>query len=101
MINILNPQKTIDLYKQGYFPMAENANSDKINFYKPTKRFVIPIKSFHVPKKLFRYYKKTDFNFKINSNFTGVIDSCSKITNKRKETWINSIIRNTYINLFN
>ena len=79
--------------------MAENAYSDEISFYKPKKRFIIPIKSFHIPKRLFLDFKKTNFNFKINSNFIQVIDNCSEINKKRKETWINPIIKNTYIHL--
>ena len=79
--------------------MAENAYSEEINFYKPKIRFIIPIKKFHIPKKLFSNFKKTSFNFKINTNFKEVIDNCKKINKKRKDTWINSIIRNTYINL--
>ena len=99
MIKIIDPKKLIQLYKQGYFPMAENAHSEEINFYKPKLRFIIPIDSFHIPKKLFTEYKKTNLIFKINSNFVNVIDSCSAINEKRKETWINPIIRNSYINL--
>ena len=99
MIKTINTEKIIQLYKQGYFPMAENAYSEEINFYKPKIRFIIPIKKFHIPKKLFSNFKKTSFNFKINTNFKEVIDNCKKINKKRKDTWINSIIRNTYINL--
>ena len=100
MIKIINSQKLIELYKQGYFPMAKNSYSEKISFYKPEKRFIIPINSFHIPKKLFSDFKKTSFNFKINHQFIKIIDNCSKINKKRKETWINPIIRNTYINLY-
>jgi len=99
LIKTINTEKIIQLYKQGYFPMAENAYSEEINFYKPKIRFIIPIKKFHIPKKLFSNFKKTSFNFKINTNFKEVIDNCKKINKKRKDTWINSIIRNTYINL--
>ena len=34
----INSKKLIQLYKKGYFPMAENAYSDEISFYKPKKR---------------------------------------------------------------
>lgn len=99
MTKIIDPEKIIQLYKQGYFPMAENAYSEEINFYKPKIRFIVPIKSFHIPKKLFSDFKKTTFNFKINTNFKEVIEGCKKIKKKRKDTWINPIIKNSYINL--
>ena len=81
--------------------MAESSFSEEINFYKPQKRFIIPIKSFHIPKKLLSDYKKTNFRFEINKNFSEVINSCSKINEKRKDTWINTIIKDSYINLHN
>ena len=101
MIKIIDPQKIIQLYKKGYFPMAENAFNEKINLFKPEKRFIIPIHNFHIPKKLFLKYKKSSFKFKVNYQFSEVIELCSKINNKRKETWINPIIKDTYINLHN
>ena len=81
--------------------MAENSFSDKVNFYKPSKRFIIPIKNFHIPRKLFSEFKKTNYNFKINLNFTYIINKCSLTNEKRSETWINSLLKNSYINLFN
>ena len=99
MIKKIDFIKLIGLYKQGYFPMADSAVSEDVAFYKPKKRFIIPIKNFHIPKKLFSEFKKTNFNFLINNNFSKVIDNCSKINEKRKDTWINSIIKNSYIDL--
>ena len=58
MIQSINPQMVIQMYKKGYFPMAENSLDEEINFYKPLKRFVIPINNFHLPKKLFKEFKK-------------------------------------------
>ena len=79
--------------------MAESSVSEDIDFYKPRIRFIIPIKSFHIPKKLFSEFKKTNLNFKINTNFAEVINNCSEINKKRNETWINPIIIDSYINL--
>ena len=80
--------------------MANNAKSEKINFYKPEKRFIIPINSFHIPKKLFSEFKKAKYQFVINSNFSSVIDNCAKVRTKDNETWINQIIKDTYIELY-
>ena len=80
----------------GYFPMAENAKSEEINIYRPEKRFIIPIDSFHKPKKLFSDFKKTKYQFTINSNFLSVIENCAKIRKKENETWINQTIIDIY-----
>ena len=62
MIQFLDPQILIQMYKKGYFPMAENSLDKKINFYKPLKRFVIPINDFHLPRKLFKEFKKKNIH---------------------------------------
>ena len=80
--------------------MAENAVNDRINFYKPKNRFIIPIDSFHTPRKLYNDFKKTEFTFNINSNFSEVINLCSNPRKNNPETWINQTIKNTYNKLF-
>ena len=79
--------------------MANNADSEVINLYKPKKRFIIPINNFHVPKKLFKLFKKNTFTFKINNNFESVISKCQLANRKDNGTWINSIILDSYLNL--
>ena len=58
MTHHINPQMLLQMYKRGYFPMAESSLDKEINFYKPLKRFVIPINNFHLPAKLFKEFKK-------------------------------------------
>ena len=79
--------------------MAESANSSEIHFFKPQKRFIIPIYSFHLPRKLFSEYKKNKFTFCINSNFKTVIENCGTPRKIDNETWINEIIKKTYVQL--
>ena len=79
--------------------MAENARKEEISFYKPKTRFIIPIKSFHIPKKLFSEFKKQTYHFAINYDLYAVINNCSK-ARKNSETWINSIIKDTYFELY-
>jgi len=99
LIQIIKTNQIIELYKKGYFPMANNAESEEINFYKPEKRFIIPIKSFHIPKKLFSEFKKKQYQFTINTDFISVIKHCT-YNRKKNETWINEIIKDTYVELF-
>jgi len=98
-MKVLTTQKVLDLYKKGFFPMAESAESAEINFYKPNMRFIIPIELFHIPKKLHREYKKQKFKFLINTDFSSVINNCSKSRKGDNNTWINTIIKNIYIKL--
>ena len=95
MIEILDPIKIIDLYTKGFFPMAENENSNNIKFYKPDKRCLIPIYAFHLPKRLFKDFKKNNHKLTLDSVFQDVINNCSLPRKKEKNTWINEVIKNT------
>mgnify|MGYP006093747701 FL=1 len=79
--------------------MAEDGKSNKISFYKPEKRFIIPIDSFHIPRKLFSEFKKNKYQFLINYNFPLVIKNCARVRKTSNETWINQIIIDTFIQL--
>ena len=69
MKKIIPAKNLLDFYKKGFFPMAENFDSEFINLYQPKKRFIIPINKFHVPKKLFKLFRRNTYTFKINNNF--------------------------------
>ena len=99
MNKIIELNSLIEFYKNAYFPMAESKFDDKIKFYKPKFRFIIPISNFRYPRKLFNDFKKTKFNFKVDQNFAKVIELCKEVKRKDKNTWINSIILNTFIEL--
>ena len=99
MIEILDPQKLINLYTKGFFPMAESVTINEIKFYKPIKRLVIPINDFHLPKKLFRKFKKNIYTFTLNNNFEEVINQCASPRKNNNDTWINPAIKNSYIQL--
>ena len=99
MSKIIPSKDLIEFYKKGFFPMADNASSEKINLYQPKERFIIPIKNFHVPRKLFKLFKKNMYTFKINNDFENVISKCQLAIRRDKGTWINNIILDTYINL--
>ena len=99
MNSILKSKDLIQLYKTGYFPMAKDGISNKISFYRPEKRFIIPIDSFHIPKKLFNEFKKNKYQFLINYNFPAVIKNCARVRKTSNETWINQIIIDSFIQL--
>ncbi len=80
--------------------MADSKYSEEIKFYKPKLRFIIPISNFRYPKKLFNEFKKKKYSFKIDHNFSKVIELCKEIKRKDKDTWINDIILDTYIELY-
>lgn len=81
-------------YGRGIFPMAEDGG--EINWYSPDPRGVLPLDEFHLPHGLKRSMKKGGFDVRFNSAFEEVIDGCAA----RERTWIDSRIRESYLNLF-
>jgi leucyl/phenylalanyl-tRNA---protein transferase len=77
-------------YRLGVFPMA--MEDDSIAWFSPDPRAIIPLEKFHVPHALRRVARKKIFEIKIDNRFDDVIRACSK----RKDTWINEEIIESY-----
>ena len=80
-------------YRNGVFPMA--MEDGEIQWFSPDPRAIIPLETFHVPHGLKRTLKKAPFEIRINTVFERVIRHCAR----RKETWINDEIVESYVNL--
>ena len=92
-------QNVLDAYKHGLFPMSEDLNSTEIFWVKPKNRGVIDPYKVTLRKKLKRLLNKNPYTIKINTDFIGVIEGCAETTKIRDNTWINSSIRDVYIEL--
>ncbi len=89
----------IEAYKKGLFPMAETFSSKEIYWIEPKKRGIFNLDKIKIPKKFRKYLKKKSFEIAIDNNFEKVINNCAKITNDRKDTWINSTIKKIFIEM--
>ena len=102
-----SPELFLNAYLKGIFPMAESAEDADFNFYAPKMRALLPILDLHIPKKLLKTIKQQPYEVKINTAFADVIDACASTHNNnantnnkdRQTTWINTPIRNTFIEL--
>ena len=95
----LTPLSLIEGYKQGIFPMAESKDDSNIFWVSPEIRGIINLKYFIVPRSLKKIIKKGIFKIKINHDFLNIINRCAEINYKRKDTWINKIIIDSYTEL--
>ena len=95
----INYKNVINAYSQGIFPMAENIDSLDVFWVKPIKRGVINPYKISLRKKLKRFINTNPFLIKVNTDFIGVIEGCAEITRNRENTWINSSIRDVFIEL--
>lgn len=90
---MIPPELLLQGYRLGVFPMAMEDNS--IEWFSPDPRAILPLEDFHVPHALRRLLRKRFFEITINDAFSEVIAACAK----RKDTWINQEIVESYIRL--
>ena len=77
-------------YQFGIFPMAMRDGS--IEWFSPDPRAILPLDKFHVPHGLRRTAAKKMFEIRIDQRFDDVIRACAK----RRDTWINNEIIESY-----
>ena len=92
---MIPPELLLQGYRLGVFPMAMDDGT--IEWFSPNPRAIIPLESFHVPHALRKIARKKVFEIKIDNRFAEVIRACAK----RKDTWINDEIIESYVHLHN
>jgi leucyl/phenylalanyl-tRNA--protein transferase len=83
-------------YREGVFPMADDADDDIFHFYRPKDRALIPITGLHIPKRLLRTIRQHPYRVTMDTAFETVIDHCRELHGK---TWINAPIRDAFVAL--
>jgi leucyl/phenylalanyl-tRNA--protein transferase len=79
----LTPSLLLMAYAQGCFPMP-NATFDRIDWYQPALRAVLPLDGFHVSRSLKRTLHRKNFEIRTDTCFEEVMRACAD----RDETWI-------------
>ncbi len=90
-IHSLTPERVLQAYRVGYFPMADSLTGE-ISWYSPDPRAILPLDAFHITRSLRQSIRKGLFSLKINTAFLEVIRSCAD----RTETWISEEIIRVY-----
>jgi leucyl/phenylalanyl-tRNA--protein transferase len=93
------PDDLLACYRRGVFPMAESRDDDGFFIVDPEWRCVFPLDRFHVPRRLARTLRTGRFTFTVDHDFAAVIDGCAAPGPDREDTWINSDIRDLYLDL--
>ncbi len=72
-----------------------------VGWYESSPRAILPIElptsRLHIPRSLSQVLKKDAFELRIDTRFEHVIHACAA----RDSTWINDLIANAYLDLFN
>ncbi len=80
--------------------MAHSEEGNRIYWYDPDPRTIIPLDSFHISRSLRRTMKRNIFEIRFDSQFERVMQECAAPAKGREETWISDEIIFLYTELF-
>jgi len=89
----LTPALLLRAYAVGIFPMAQSAEDDRLAWFDPDPRAILPLDRFHLPRRLARTVRSDLYRVSADTDFAAVIDGCAHSTTDRPSTWINRQIR--------
>jgi leucyl/phenylalanyl-tRNA--protein transferase len=95
----LTPELMLRAYAVGIFPMAQSADDDRLAWFDPDPRGILPLESFHLSRRLARTVRTTNLKVTADTDFAGVIDGCAGGGINRPSTWINRPIRKLCLEL--
>lgn len=91
---LLRPGNMIRLYASGAFPMADE-KTNKINWYMPELRTIIPVDKFNYPRSLRKFLQKNNYETRFDTEFIKVVNCCAD----RDSTWISQKLIEAYLRL--
>lgn len=93
----LSTERLLLAYRQGIFPWYEGQH---ILWWCPDPRFVLFPEELRESKSMKQLLKRNAFEFRIDTNFTGVITNCKTIARRGQEsTWITEEVKAAYTRL--
>ena len=88
----LTPELMLGAYSVGLFPMGNSDDPDRIDWYDPDPRGVMPLYGFHLPKRLSRTALSDRFVVTTDEDFERVMCACAAPAPGRETTWISDTI---------
>jgi leucyl/phenylalanyl-tRNA--protein transferase len=95
----LTPELILRAYSVGIFPMAQSADDERLAWFDPDPRGILPLDGFHLSRRLARTVRTTHLKVTADTDFAGVIDGCAGGGFDRPSTWINQRIRGLCLEL--
>ncbi|WP_394132034.1 leucyl/phenylalanyl-tRNA--protein transferase [Shewanella maritima] len=90
----LSPTRLLDAYYQGIFPWFNF--EEPILWWSPNPRAVFKPQFDHGSKSLKKFLRKQKWQYRVNSNFEGVITACAQPRAYEQSTWITNDIIQAY-----
>ncbi|MBU2956625.1 leucyl/phenylalanyl-tRNA--protein transferase [Paracoccus sp. 1_MG-2023] len=91
---VLTPAQLLNGYARGVFPMAESADDDRLWWFDPPMRGVLPIGGIHASRSLRRDLRRGGWSGHFG-DFATVVRACAD----RESTWINEPLFSLYLQL--
>lgn len=98
-VDRLTPELVLHAYRHGLFPMADPDEGDRVYWYAPDPRAVLPLERFHVPRSLARVVRQRRYRVTADAAFEAVIRACAAPAPGRESTWISDEIAETFTHL--
>ncbi|WP_304618456.1 leucyl/phenylalanyl-tRNA--protein transferase [Paracoccus sediminilitoris] len=89
---MLTPSQLLTGYARGVFPMAESADDDRLYWFDPPMRGVLPIGAVHASRTLLRDLRRGGWSAHLDSDFDRIVAICGD----RDTTWINAPLAKLY-----
>ncbi|WP_405405917.1 leucyl/phenylalanyl-tRNA--protein transferase [Paracoccus sp. Ld10] len=89
---MLTPAQLLTGYARGVFPMAESADDDRLYWFDPPMRGVLPVGGIHVSRSLRRDLRRGGWSAHMDCDFAEIVAACAN----RETTWINAPLADLY-----
>ena len=90
-------ESLLEAYRAGYFPMADPDQADRVGWFNPDPRAIIPLDgSFRVSRSLRQRVRSGRFDIRADSAFDEVIRACARPRPDEDQTWISAEIIGAY-----
>ena len=91
----LEPATVIDAYRRGMFPMGVAEVGDRLGWWSPEPRGVLPLDGLRVTRSMRQSAKR--FEIRVDTCFTRVMRGCADLS--RGDTWITEAFVDSYTRL--
>ncbi len=91
----LNPEALLAGYMSGLFPMADPDAENRVYWYAPDPRAILPLEDFRTSRSLRARIRRGDYQLSIDRDFESIIRHCAA----RDDTWISEEIIAAYVTL--
>jgi leucyl/phenylalanyl-tRNA---protein transferase len=92
----ITPDILLQAYAAGIFPMAERAEDNALYWVEPDERGIFPLDGLHIAQSLRKVVRKKNFDIRVDTAFSRVMEECARKTASRPSTWINKRILKLY-----